>query len=160
MLALDRLFETYPDARFVWTHRDPAEVLGSVCSLISYIRSWVSDRVDADLGERQVELWSEALARAMAFRRATGEGRFADIAFGDLNADPVGTVERAYAQLGLDLSEEGRRRMSALATANPRGAHGVHEYALEEFGIDREEVRKRFASYIGRFDLGRGSMAN
>jgi hypothetical protein len=160
MLALDRLFETYPDARFVWTHRDPAEVLGSVCSLISYIRSWVSDRVDADLGERQVELWSEALARAMAFRRATGEGRFADIAFGDLNADPVGTVERAYAQLGLDLSEEGRRRMSALATANPRGAHGVHEYALEEFGIDREEVRKRFASYIGRFDLGRGSTAN
>ncbi len=154
MLALDRLLETYPDARFLWTHRDPAEVLGSVCSLISYTRSWVSDRVDADLGERQIDLWSEALARAMAFRNAAGEERFADIGFGDLNADPVSTVERAYGQLGLALSEEGTRRMSDLAAANPRGAHGVHEYALEEFGIDPREVRKRFAFYVDRFDLG------
>ena len=157
MLALDRLLDTYPGARFLWTHRDPGDVLGSVCSLISYTRSWVSDRVDDDLGQRQVELWSEALARAMAFRQATGEARFADIGFGDLNADPVGTVERAYAQLGLALTEEGRRRMSALATANPRGAHGVHEYALEEFGMDRDEVRKHFAFYVSRFDLGPGA---
>jgi hypothetical protein len=154
MLALDRLLETYPDARFLWTHRDPAEVLGSVCSLISYTRSWVSDRVDADLGERQIELWSEALARAMAFRQATGEERFADIVFADLNADPVSAVERAYAHVGLSLSDDGRRRMSALADANPRGAHGVHEYALEDFRIDRQEVKQRFAFYIDRFGLG------
>jgi hypothetical protein len=153
MLALDRLLETYPDARFLWTHRDPAEVLGSVCSLISYTRSWVSDRVDADLGEKQIDLWSEALARAMAFRRAVGEERFADIGFGDLNADPVGTVGRAYGQLGLVLSEEGARRMSDLAAANPRGAHGAHQNALEEFGIDPREVRQRFAFYADRFDL-------
>jgi hypothetical protein len=156
MLALDRLREAYPDARFLWTHRDPGEVLASVCSLISYTRSWVSDRVDADLGERQVELWSEALARAMAFRQTTGEARFADIGFGDLNADPVGTVEHAYAQLGLTLSEEGRRRVSAVAAANPRGAHGVHEYAVEEFGMNRDAVRRHFAFYVDRFDLGRG----
>jgi hypothetical protein len=154
MLALDRLLETYPDARFLWTHRDPAEVLGSVCSLISYTRSWVSDRVDADLGEKQIELWSEALVRAMAFRQATGEERFADIGFADLNADPVGAIGRAYAHLGLSLSDDGRRRMSALAIANPRGAHGVHEYALEDFGIDRQEVKQRFAFYVDRFGIG------
>ena len=51
MLALDALDAAYPDARFLWTHRDPAEVLGSVCSLIAYTRSWVSDRDDsAELG--------------------------------------------------------------------------------------------------------------
>jgi Sulfotransferase family len=160
MLALDRLLETYPDARFLWTHRDPSEVLGSVCSLITYTRSWVSDRVDADLGVRQIELWAEAVARAMAFRHAAGEQRFADIGFSDLNADPVGSVEGAYAHLGLALSEEGRRGMSTLAVANPRGAHGVHEYALEEFGIDRQEVRKRFAFYVDQFDVGRGATAN
>ena len=66
MLALEPLLESYPDARFLWTHRDPAEVLGSVCSLIAYTRSWVSDRTDSDLGQEQVELWAEALRRAIA----------------------------------------------------------------------------------------------
>ena len=156
MLALGPLLESYPGARFLWTHRDPAEVLGSVCSLIAYTRSWVSDRADLDLGQKQVELWAEALRRAIAFRRAAGEERFADVHFGDLNADPVGTVARAYGQLGLVLGDTARRNMSAWATENPRGAHGAHEYALEEFGIDATGVRDRFAFYTERFAIGAG----
>ncbi len=156
MLALDRLLETYPDARFLWTHRDPAEVLGSVCSLIAYTRSWVSDRVDPDLGAAQIELWDEALRRAMAFRRVVGEGRFADIHFGALNGDPVGTVQRAYEQLGLALGTEGSRRMADWATMNPRGGRGVHEYALEDFGVDPDAVRRRFSFYIDHVSIDAG----
>ena len=159
MLALDRLLDTYPDARFLWTHRDPADVLGSVCSLIAYTRSWVSDRVDADLGERQTELWAEALERAMAFRRGAGDERFADVYFGSLNADPVGTVQRAYDQLGLTLGDEGRRRMAAWAAGNPPGAHGAHEYSLEEFNVDPDDVRERYSFYLDHFDIGKGSTA-
>ena len=33
LLTLDALLETYPDARLVWTHRDPAVVLPSVVQL-------------------------------------------------------------------------------------------------------------------------------
>ncbi len=44
MFALDAFVEVYPNAKFLWSHRDPAKVLGSVCSLIAYIRSWSSDR--------------------------------------------------------------------------------------------------------------------
>jgi len=154
MLALGPLVDAYPDARFLWTHRDPADVLGSVCSLIAYTRSWVSDQVDFDLGQRQVELWAEALSRAMAFREDVGEGCFADIEFGGLNADPVGTVGRAYRQLGLELGDEARRRMAHWAAENPRGSHGAHEYALDEFGINPEAVRDRFAFYTERFSIG------
>ena len=39
MFALDALVEAYPNAKFLWSHRDPAKVLGSVCSLIQYARS-------------------------------------------------------------------------------------------------------------------------
>jgi hypothetical protein len=160
MLALDSLLEAYPDARFLWTHRDPAQVLGSVCSLIAYTRSWVSDRIDADLGQRQIELWAEALRRAMAFRRDAGAERFADIRFGDLNTDPAGTVERAYDQLGLTLGGEGRRRMALWAAENPPGTHGPHDYSLEEFDVDRDEVQERFSFYLDHFDIGRDTTAN
>ena len=48
MFALDALVEAYPNAKFMWSHRDPAKVIGSVCSLIPYVRSWSSDRDDPE----------------------------------------------------------------------------------------------------------------
>ncbi len=152
MLALDALDAAYPDARFLWTHRDPADVLGSVCSLVAYVRSWVSDRDDsAELGAQQVALWSEALRRAMAFREKVGEQRFADVDFASLNSDPVATVGQAYGRLGLDLSDEAASRMRAWSTENPQGSHGVHEYALEDFGITAGAVRDAFGFYTEPF---------
>jgi hypothetical protein len=152
MLALDALDSAYPDARFLWTHRDPAEVLGSVCSLVAYVRSWVSDGDDSgELGRQQVALWSEALRRAMDFREKVGEHRFADISFASLNTDPVATVEAAYQKLGLELSDEGARRMGAWSSENPQGSHGVHEYALDDFGITTAAVGQAFAFYTKRF---------
>ncbi|MGI0130929.1 MAG: sulfotransferase family protein, partial [Thermoplasmata archaeon] len=110
-LYLDQLAATYPRACFLWTHRDPAEVLGSVCSLMLYTRSWVSDRDDSDdIGAQQAELWAEALRRAIAFRGRAGEGRFADVSFDHLNADPLGALAKAYGQLGLQLSGEASAR--------------------------------------------------
>ncbi len=154
LLSLDALVASYPGARFLWTHRDPAEVLGSVCSLIAYTRSWVSERDETGgIGEEQARIWSEALRRGIAFRDAAGEDRFADIRFDDLNTDPVGTVRRAYAAIGLELGEEGARRMQAWAAEHRRGAHGAHEYAVEDFGLAAGEVRDRFAPYRERFEL-------
>jgi hypothetical protein len=153
MLSLDALLSVYPDARFLWTHRHPAEVLGSVCSLIGYTRSWVSDRDDAaSLGPQQTEIWSEALRRAMDFRRRMGEERFADIGFAALNAEPVATVRHAYGAVGLTLSDEGARRMGAWAAENPRGSHGVHEYDVGDFGTSAEAVGAAFAFYTDRFE--------
>ena len=95
MFALDALIDAYPDAKFLWSHRDPAKVLGSVCSLIHYVRSWGSDRDDAaELGAEQLDRWWEAVSRAMDFRARVGDDRFADLSFADLQVDPVGALGR------------------------------------------------------------------
>src|SRR5689334_3595666 len=74
VFALDALVGVYPDARFLWSHRDPAKVLGSVCSLIHYTRSWSSDRDDAaELGHEMTDRWAEAVRRAMDFRTRVGD---------------------------------------------------------------------------------------
>jgi len=160
MLALDDLDTAYPDARFLWTHRHPAEVLGSVCSLVAYVRSWVSDRDDTgQLGVQQVALWSEALRRALAFREKIGEHRFADVAFAPLNDDPVATVGHAYDHFGLELSDEAARRMAAWSTENAQGAHGVHHYALEDFGLTGAAVAEQFRFYTERFASALGPPA-
>ena len=154
MLALDDLLSAYPGARFVWTHRHPADVIGSVCSLIAYTRSWVSDRKDTDIGEQQLGVWTEAVRRAMDFRRRVGEDRFADINFGPLGTDPVGTVEGAYASLGLSLGAVGRERMAAWSAEHARGSHGAHEHRVEDYGLDRDVVAASFSSYLEAFPPG------
>ena len=154
MLCLDALDTAYPNARFLWTHRDPALVLGSVCSLVAYVRSWVSDRDDsAELGTQQAALWSEALRRAMAFRQKVGEDRFADIAFAPLNADPAATVGSAFRRLGLELSPEASQRMGDWSAEHAQGSRGVHEYAVEDFGITAGAVHDSFRFYTDHFDV-------
>lgn len=154
MLSLDALVSANPDAKFLWTHRDPALVLGSVCSLIAYTRSWVSDRDDsAELGPQQVGLWSEALRRAIAYRDDVGEERFADISWADLQREPVSVLAGAYEKLGLEFSSEAERRMCEWRDANPPGLHGSHEFSLSEFGLSAESVREQFGFYLDRFGL-------
>lgn len=154
MLSLGALVDCYPGARFLWTHRDPAEVMGSVCSLISYTRSWVSDEADPlELGAEQVDLWSEALRRAISFRNASDQSRFADVFFDDLNSDPVGTVRQAYSRIGLELGETAESEMGRWASENARGSHGAHEFALDEFGLEKAGVQDSFRFYTERFGI-------
>jgi hypothetical protein len=43
--------------------------------------------------------------------------------------------------------------MSAFLAANPRGSRGVHRYAPEDFGLQLEGIRTRFAEYVDEFDI-------
>ena len=104
MFALDALVEAYPNARFLWSHRDPTRVLGSVCSLIHYTRSWSSDRDDSvELGAAQLNRWWIAVERAMAFRARLGDDRFADVSFADLQTDPLAALAGALDHIGRPL---------------------------------------------------------
>jgi hypothetical protein len=153
MFALDALLEAYPNAKFLWSHRDPAKVLGSVCSLIHYIRSWASDRDDAlELGEEQLERWWEAVSRAMDFRARVGDERFADLAFADLQDDPVDALGHAYERIGVAFGEDSRRAVERWANQHEPGSHGTHAYDLADFGLDADLVRARFAPYLQAFD--------
>ncbi|MCW2784227.1 MAG: hypothetical protein JWP74_744 [Marmoricola sp.] len=153
VFALPSLVKTYPDAKFLWSHRDPAPVLGSVCSLIHYVRSWGSDRDDAaTLGEQQLALWVEGIGRAMAFRAEHGDDRFVDVAFSDLHRDPVGTLASAYEQLGLELSDASTTAIADWAEEHKPGGRGSHDYDLTAYGISETDVRERFSDYLAAFD--------
>lgn len=153
MFALDALVEAYPNAKFLWSHRDPAKVMASVCSLIRYVRSWSSDHNDAaELGAEQVDSWVEAVRRAMAFRSRAGDDRFADVSFADLQTDPVRTLQASYELLGLSFTDETRRSVKQWAQTHRPGAHGAHDYDLADYGLTPEGVRERFSDYLAAYD--------
>ncbi|EFG78952.1 hypothetical protein HMPREF0591_1141 [Mycobacterium parascrofulaceum ATCC BAA-614] len=153
MFALDALVEAYPDAKFLWSHRDPAKVMGSVCSLIQYLRSWSSDRNDAnELGAEQVDSWVEAVRRAMDFRSRVGDDRFADVSFTDLQTDPVHTLRTGYEALGLSFTDATMASVERWAEGHRPGSRGAHDYELADYGLTPEGVRERFADYLATYD--------
>jgi hypothetical protein len=149
--CLDAILAVFPDARFLMTHRDPAAVLGSVCSLMATMYEMTGKPPPPQrIGQSELTCWTEAMRRLLAVRARIREGRFADVHFHDLNADPLATISAAYARLGLPWTAAAEGAVVSWAAAHPRGRHGEHRYRLEDWGLDRSGVRAAFRSYTER----------
>jgi hypothetical protein len=62
-------------------------------------------------------------------------------------------VQGIYDHFGETLTTEARTAMRQHLARNPKGQHGSHRYALEDFGLREAEVQDRFARYRERFDI-------
>ena len=153
-LFLNDLLTVYPDAQFVMTHRDPAEVVGSACSLIRLVRPMFSDVVDLrDIAGQMIQTFDLMIARQNAFRDKHGETSILDIRYADQLRDPIGEMRRVYAHFGEPFTAETEAAMLRRLADNPQGKHGLHRYSLEEFGLTASGVRRHFRDYCNRFDI-------
>ncbi len=156
MKHLHVLLETYPDACVVQTHRDPAQVLPSLCSLVTNWRGIYEEGVDVPRVARwQVGMWADRIEHALAVRSRDDPERYLDLHFREVVADPLGAVRRIYAHFGFVWSEAAERGMRAWAEANPPGRHGGHRYDARSFGLSPEALAERFADYRERFGVER-----
>jgi hypothetical protein len=155
MINLQALLAMYPDARFVWTHRDPGVVLPSVVSFTSYYRSQ-NPSYDPVLFGREWAMLEEAVARRGIDVRDHHPGveeRSIDVYFRDLMSDPHGTITSICAHGGLAYSGTSQANVQQWLDDHPRTKHGEHTYAAADFGFDVEQLRRRFGFYIERFDV-------
>lgn len=153
-LFLDDLTAVYPDAQLVMTHRDPAEVVGSACSLLRLVRPMYSDQVDyGEITETLLKTFDLMIARQNAYRDRHGEHAIHDIQYEAQLRDPVGTMRKLYAHFDEPLSAEAEARITRLAAENPQHKHGKHRYSLAEFGLTAEGVRQRYRDYCERFAI-------
>lgn len=149
---LDTLFEVFPGARIIQTHRDPLETIPSAASMNHALWAIYSDLPGANEAGEQ---WQERLAwgtrRCMEFRDRAAKDRFADIWFRDALRDPIGEIERVYAQFGIELTGSARTAMESWRTDHPRDNRPPHEYSLSEYGLTEEGIKAAFADYRARY---------
>ena len=153
---IDALFDVYPDAMIVQTHRDPIRVIPSVANLEYTMRLVSSDHVDAaSIGRQMMNVWSKLLNQGMAARAAhpEREERILDLSMREVVGDPIGCIEKIYRYFDLDFSEEARDRMKHYLAVHPKDKFGVHRYSLEAFGLEEEAVSTAFKNYRERFDI-------
>ena len=155
VFALDALLETYPDARIVWTHRDPGTVVPSACDFVGTIRQASSPIYEPSRFGKEWSMLEElGLARAMAVReKVADESRFYDLHYNGLMADPVAAIAGVHAHFGMSFDDETARRIAEFQDDNPQNKHGRHSYTAEQYGLNADLLRRRFAPYIARFGV-------
>ena len=159
-MHLDRmaaLLDVFPDACFIWPHRDPVRALASLVSTVGTIQWGRSDHpftavslaymTDPDLAAGRFNAVVDQLDSG-----AVPPDRIYNVLFKDLVADPVGEAGRMYEHFGIELTGEGRAAMSKFMEDNPRDDRPPHKFSI---GSDEAVARahEAFGRYQQRFEV-------
>lgn len=149
---VESLLETFPDARIVVPFRHPYETIPSLLDLMRIawkMRRWSDAEMERSLrvlAEQSFHTYRhplEVLARHP-------ETPHAIVDYAELVAAPKQTVERVYAQLGIEMTE-GFERALAAAQERSRRHETSHRYSLEQFGLEAGEIRAKLGDLFERF---------
>ena len=132
------LVDTFPDATFVVTHRDPVSVTASMVTMIAYSARLTRDRVDVEgIGHYWADRLERMLGRCAAERDVLPAAQTIDVHFDEFMADDLAMVGRVY-----DLAGPAARRARAgrhgglHGRAPPGPATARVAYDLGQFGLD------------------------
>lgn len=145
------LVDTFPDATFVVTHRDPVAVVSSMATMAAYSARMNHDPMDP---VRFGHYWTdrlEMMLRACVRDRDLLGSRSLDVRFEDFMADDIAMVRRIYDLADQPFGEAPLAAMEAYMADHPRGRYGRVDYRPEDLGLDPDELRERFAFYTDRF---------
>jgi hypothetical protein len=97
------LLELFPQAKFVHIHRDPYVVIQSTLHLIRVGLEWIrlQDAGSVDWTERALTQWREMYDAYFDERNLIPAGNVHEIAFADLERDPIGQLRLMYDSLGM-----------------------------------------------------------
>lgn len=155
IVHLESLAEMFPEARFIFIHRDPARSISSICSLYAYTRSVFRDVVDprAIGAEIMNGYWPDALDALPERRARLAADRCADVRQADLVERPLEVAKEIYRALDFDWTEEARAAMTRHLETERSRTTPRHVHSLEGFGLRPEGVRERFASYCAEYGV-------
>jgi len=146
--SLAAMFQVFPDAVIVQTHREPADVLASSLQLVEVLhKTFAYSRGREDRARREARVLADAALRLLRFRESHPElaGRFADVKYSEFIADPLSTVERIYDHWGVDLDPAAIEAMRALLARRSR-------YSPRRNPSDFSEVHEDLGAELHRFD--------
>lgn len=138
--SLQELINTYPDARFVHTHRDLEHVTGSWCSLVERQRERFVETIDRDeLGLEQLSFIESTLSAGMNFRKEHPEleNRWLDVAFNDVVSNPVDMAVKVLAHAGVTVDSATTSVISNYVKESMVKHQNtkLHSYDMRDYGL-------------------------
>ena len=155
ILHLPDLLKVYPDAKFIWTHRDPVKALSSEINLIGTL-NWV--RSDHPfIGESLAQFTDASLVAGMLSQPidwlesgALPLDQLCNIHYQEFVKSPMAVVEKIYGQFGIEMTGAGRVAMQKYMDDNPRSSRPTHQYDVGSSQLvnKERELFKRYQDYF------------
>jgi len=148
------LRDTFPDATFVVTHRDPVSVTASMLTMLAYSLRLGHDQVDLPwVGDYWSERLRTMLQACVDARDVLPATRAIDVHFDEFMADDMAMVRRIYDLADQAYTDDAHAAMTSFMDHNPRGRHGAVLYDLGQFGTDRARLREALSFYVDHFGV-------
>lgn len=147
---LPQLLKQYPDARLVFTHREPVTVVPSWARFLESYLHWsyldyACDRVK--FGRYILESLVLCADRMLNDRQNLQPSQYTDVNYSQFTKDPIGTVRNIYQHFDLEFTPQFEENMKQWLKENRQGKYGRREYALEDYELTEEQINKDFADY-------------
>jgi len=153
---IETLLESYPDARLIWTHRDPGPVTASVASLNSTMQGVFARNLDHHaVGQEWLGKLRHAISRGMAFDEQAEDGWCVHVHYSEMMKDPLATMRRIYAHFGETPHELHERRITAYLAEKHQTHAGKHVYDPADFGWSYDGLADVWSDYTGRYGIER-----
>lgn len=150
--GMSGLLSVFPQAKLIMTHRDPAELLPSYCSMCASMTVNASSTYRRETqGAYWTKRFATGLERFMALRKTLPADRVIDVQYRDTVSDPIGVARRAMAVMGLNYSGNDAAGFARCIERNVRENRPKHKYAAEDFGLDPAQIDRDFAFYTNEW---------
>ena len=147
-LFIRQLFKTFPDAKVIWTHRDPYAAFASSVSMRGQSRAMFNKDPGLDyMRERFPLQLALHAARPLEVSRERPNDIY-HVYYDDLVVDPLAQMRKIYAWLGDSWTEATETGMQGWLKENPQGRFGKHSYSLSEWGFSRKDLEPYFSDYL------------
>jgi len=152
---LPALLSTYPDAIFVWIHRDPLPAIASRFELQAQIYEAISGTLDRRaFAEALVEQSAKSFV-STAEDPSADDPRIRHVLYRDFVADPVRIIRAIYDEAGLPFTDAFDSAMKGWTAANPPNRYGRFEYSVESLGTGVAALDLSLQPYRDRFGVPR-----
>jgi hypothetical protein len=153
---LSEFFETYPEARLVWIHRDPVQIAASRTMMMADILEGIVGPVDLkEQAKLHLGLTRAGVSNTMS-NPMVNDPRIHHVRYTDFVADPVGTIRGYYAFCERTLSAEAESLMRDYLKNNRGDRHGKFRYStklLTDIGEDLDALHEEFRPFRERFGV-------
>src|SRR4029077_1650851 len=125
-LFIRTLFTTFPDAKVIWTHREPYSTLASSMSMRSTSQAIFNKQPDTTyMRERFPLQLAMHLSRPLEVSRERPNDVF-HVYYNDLMLEPLAQMKKIYAWLGDAWTDSAETAMRRWLADNPQGRFGQH----------------------------------
>jgi hypothetical protein len=147
---IDALLSVFPDARVIFTHRDPVKSIASNCLMMeAYQRKYVDDIDLIELGREVLHKSVVGLDNSLRSREAFARESFFEVTFADVVERPLEVMPDVYRFVGMDLDDHA---MESLRRGDDDGerhkSSARHQYDPARYGLDDDVIYERTRGYL------------